>query len=59
MKSVLIGEIKIKDHCTVKNWDNSKTIKETMKCINKHDLNENKQTENYPTDMKPLEAYFI
>ncbi len=38
---------------TVKNWDNPKTIEETMKCIDKHDRNENKQTGNYPTDMKP------
>ena len=34
-------------------------MEETMKCIEKHDGNENKQTGNYPTDMKPLEAYFI
>ncbi len=32
---------------------------ETMQCKDKHDQNENKQTGNYPTDMKPLEAYFI
>ena len=24
-----------------------------MKCIEKHNRNENKQTVNYPTDMKP------
>ncbi len=30
-----------------------------MKCIDKLVQNENKQTGNYPTDMKPLEAYFI
>ena len=32
---------------------------ETMKCIDKHDRNDNKQTVNYPIDMKPQEAYIF
>ncbi len=32
---------------------------ETMKSIDKHRINENKQPVNYPTDMKPQEAYFF
>ena len=39
---MLIGKIKIKDF--VKNWDNPQTMEGTMKCIDKHDRNENKQT---------------
>ncbi len=30
-----------------------------MKCLDKYDQNDNKQTVDYPTDMKPEEAYFI
>ncbi len=30
-----------------------------MKSIDKHRLNDDKQTVNYPTDMKPEEAYFF
>ncbi len=32
---------------------NHQTMGETMKSIDKHRLNDNKQTVNYPTDMKP------
>ena len=42
---MLIGKIKIKDYCEELGWspDNG----------DKHDQNENKQTGNYPTNMKP------
>ena len=37
----------------IKNWESPETIEETMKCIDKYNQKENKQTGNYPTDMKP------
>ena len=30
----------------------------TIKCIDKHDWNDNEQTVNYPTDMKPWRSIF-
>ena len=43
---------------TVKNWDNPQTMEETIKCIDKHDRNENKQTGKLSNRYETIRSIF-